>query len=244
MVRAKSKKTLCIIDTCALVDLNNIELARRPLQKWLWKEFEVTYSDAVLEEFKSFQHHMSFREDWEVHVWRFPHVSAYERALFSSHQRLLEDKHCKQCKQITWKTDTFKPDLADAKDRGERYNCCIALNAILEGEYSQVIFLTDDLRAVRDYVAHFFDIFSLGIAWSLLDLIAYLFTRYQNNISLEEAKKALRDVNTGLTPNNERLANQNDIRHGEYEKKQQRLTNYYRKVEQIAQIFSQLSGGR
>jgi hypothetical protein len=189
--RAKSKKALCIIDTCALVNLNNIELARRPLQKWLWKEFEITYSEAVLEEFRTFQHQMSFRENWDTHVWKFPLVSAYERAIFSSHQRLLEDKHCKQCRQTTWKTDIFKPDLGDTKDRGERYNCCIALNAILEGEYSQIIFLTDDLRAIRDYAAYFFEMFSFGIIWSLLGFIIYLFTRYQNNISLEDAKKAL-----------------------------------------------------
>lgn len=246
--RAKLKKTLCIIDTCALVDLNNIELARRPLQKWLWKDFEITYSEAVLEEFRTFQHQMSFREIWDAHVWRFPHMSAYERAIFSSHQRLLEDKHCKQCRQTTWKTDIFKPDLGDTKDRGERYNCCIALNAILEGEYSQIIFLTDDLRAIRDYTAHFFGIFSLGIVWSLLDFIIYLFTRYQDNISLEDAKNALRDVNAGCIStaqtNNEQLIKQDDMRNRESEKKRQRLVSYYRKVERIAQIFALLSGGR
>src|SRR2546425_12303256 len=49
--RTRATKTLCIIDTCSLVYMAHVELARKPLQKWLWEEFDVKYSEAVSDEF-------------------------------------------------------------------------------------------------------------------------------------------------------------------------------------------------
>lgn len=242
----RGKKSLCIIDTCALVDLNTVELARRPLQKWLWDEFEIRYSEAVLKEFESFQHKMNFRKSWENYIWKIPNPPTYEKALFLSHQRELEDGRCKRCRQVTWRNETFTPDFAETKDRGERYNCCIALDAVLSGQHAQIIFLTDDFRAIRDYTTYFFDTFPLGNVWSLLDFIIYLFTRYQKNITLEDAKNALRDANAGsntsLEQRDEELSTQ-DTRYKESEEKRTRLVAYYKKVERIAQVFSQLPRG-
>lgn len=242
----RGKKSLCIVDTCALVDMNTVELARRPLQKWLWDEFEIRYSEAVLKEFESFQRKMNFRKNWESHVWRIPNAPTYEKALFSSHERKLEDSHCKRCRQITWRNEIFTPDFTETKDRGERYNCCVALDAVLSGQHSQVIFLTDDFRAIRDYTTYFFATFPLGNVWSLLDFIIYLFARYQKNITIGDVKNALRDANAGsgtsLERKDEALTNP-ETRYRESEDKRLRLVAYYKKAERIAQVFSQLPKG-
>ena len=238
--RARLKQSLCIVDTCSLVYLNNIELARKPLQKWLWEEFEIKYSEVILNEFWSFRKKVSFRENWEDYVWRFPSMEAYERAVFSLHQKKVS-RYCSHCGQISWEYKPFIPNLTEDKDKGERHNCCLTLYAVLEGDYSQIIFLTDDLQAIRDYATYFFDLFPLGSIWSLLDFIIYLFIRYHKNISLEDTKNALRDVNTGpYTAQANDEESQDDVRNKESSKKRRRLMTYYNKAERIFRIFSQM----
>jgi len=91
-----------------------------------------------------------------------------------------------------------------------------------------VIFLSDDLRALRNYAQHLFDVFPLGSIWTLSDFITYLLTKYYGPITLNEAKDALRAVN---------FQDRVDIN---LEKKLQQLNVYNRKLEQIAQVLSQI----
>ena len=241
--RTKAAKTLCIIDTCSLVYMDRVKLVRKPLQNWLWEEFDVKYSEAVFDELMPFTAKLSTQRNWEKDVWRVPILSNYEAAIFSLHQRQAEGIYCSHCRQRTWKYEMFRPDLTESKDRGERYNCCLALHSIVEGSYSQVIFLTDDLRSRHDYTTYFFDVFPLGTVWSLLDLITYLFVRYWKHIPLQGAKEALRDANaanTKLVRTGERGQQDERIQYEESEKKTQRLQTYYNKVERIHQMFSQV----
>jgi|SRR5579859_82440 len=224
----KTKKTLCIIDTCSLVYLKDIIIAGRPLHKWLWSEFDVQFSSVILDELSSFKQKLGFRYNWSDHIWRSSTISNYETAIFSSYQRKIEQGKCKHCRQIIWRDDTYEPNLADTRDRGERHNCCVVLDAILNGKYTQVIFLSDDLRALRDYAQHFFDIFPLGSTWTLFDFITYLFTKYYGTITLNDVQNALARVNFQT----EMLLDS--------EKKLQRLKIYNRKVERIAQVLSQI----
>jgi hypothetical protein len=224
----KTRNILCIIDTCSLVYLKDVTIAERPLHKWLWNEFDVQFSSVVLDELSSFKPKLGFRYNWDDHVWHFSTISNYENAIFSSYPRKIEQGKCKHCGKSIWKNETFKPKLANTNDRGERHNCCIALNAILNGKYAQVIFLSDDLHALRDYAEHFFDLFPLGSIWTLFDLITYLFTKYYGTIKLNDVQKALGRV----TSQTEVLLDS--------EKKVQRLEEYNRKAEQIAQVLSQI----
>ncbi len=223
--------------------MDHVELARKPLQEWLWEEFDVKYSEAVLNEFTPFKEKVGFRGNLEKHVWRFPNISSYESAIFSSHQKKVAGMYCNRCKQTTWKYEMFAPILTEDKDKGERFNCCLALHATLESNYSQIIFLTDDLRARRDYTSYFFDIFPIGTVWSLLDFIIYLFVRHRKDISLDDAKNTLRDVNTmygGATGIGNQEQQNERKQYEESEKKQHRLVTYSRKVDRIHQIFSQI----
>ena len=241
--RTRATKTLCIIDTCSLVYMAHVELARKPLQKWLWEEFDIKYSEAVSEEFIPFKAKLGVQRYLEMGVQRVPNLMNYERAVFSSHQKQVENMYCSRCKQRTWKYEMFTPNLTENKDRGERHNCCLALHAIVEGHSSQIIFLTDDLRARRYYTTYFFDVFPIGTVWSLLDFITYLFVRNWKDIPLESAKNALRDVNTVYSESTgagDQGQQDERTRYEESEKKLHRLQAYYNKVERIHQIFSQI----
>lgn len=241
--RIKSNKPLCIIDTCSLIYMADVKLARKPLQKWLWEEFDVRYSEAVLNELIPFKAKLGIQRKWEKDVWRVPSISNDERAIFSSHQKQVEAVYCNCCKQRAWKYKMFTPNLTENKDRGERHNCCIALRALVEDHRSHIIFLTDDLRARRDYTTYFFDVFPIGTVWSLLDFITYLFVHYWKDMPLENVKTALRDVNTqysGLTALGNQVQQDAYAQYEESGKKLRRLQAYYSKVERIHQIFSQV----
>jgi hypothetical protein len=229
----KTGKVLCIIDTCSLVYLKDVKMAGRPLHKWLWSEFDVQFSAVVLDELSSFKQKLGFRYNWNDHVWASSKIPNYERAIFSSYQRKIEEGKCKHCRQIIWKDNTAKTDLADTDDRGERHNCCVALDAILNGKYTQVIFLSDDLRALRNHVHYFFETFPLGNIWTLFDFITYLLTKYYGTITLNDVQDALRSIHS------------QDVPHlVDSKKKRQRLEAYDRKLERVAQILSQINHRR
>ncbi len=229
-------KSLCIVDTSSLINSSEVLLGGRTLDKWLWDEFEIKYSKTVLEEFQQGRNRGNSRRKWEEHVWPLPAVSTYERILFQSLQREVEYP-CKRCSRVLSRKESFAVDFDETRDRGERHNCCIALDAIKTGRYPQVTFLTEDFHAVRDFAKYFFDTFPLGNIWSLLDFITYLFLRHYNRITLEDVENALRSANAqgGISLS---------LGEGLSEKKAQRLSAYFHKVYRIAEAFSQFSEGR
>jgi len=116
------------------------------------------------------------------------------------------------------------------KDKGERHNCCVAFEAVMSGEYRQVIFLTSELKATdlkRDgFLSSVFDTFPIGQIWSSLDFVLYLFLRHRRRFPFREAEDALRDINSRIK--------------GRKEVVMQRLTDYNRKLKQIEQALLQL----
>lgn len=229
-------KSLCIVDTSSLINSCEVLLGGKSLDKWLWDEFEIKYSKTVLEEFQKGKSRINPRRKLEEHVWQLPSISTYERMLFLSLRREVEYP-CRRCSKVLSRNELFSVDLDDERDRGERHNCCVALDAIKTGRYPQIIFLTEDFHAVRDYAKYFFDTFPLGNIWSLLDFITYLFMRHNNRIILDDVENALRSANAqgGISLNSSE---------GLSEKKAQRLSAYFKKVHRIAEAFSQFSGGR
>ena len=165
-------KPLCIVDTNSLIYLSEITIRNRSLHRWLWDEFRVAYSRTVWDEMgrhlkKMGRDAKAIKRDGERYVWPLPTVVTYERALFGQPiEREVEAGRCRKCGQPVFRKQSFEPDLNVEKDRGERHNCCVALNAVMGGRYRQVIFLTDDYRAVRDYADPVFQTFPLGSIWS------------------------------------------------------------------------------
>lgn len=241
-------KPLCIVDTCSLIYLSEITVANRSLHRWLWDEFKVVYSAAVWDET---QHHLAsmgrdrkrIKRVGEKSVWLLSTIVACERALFGQpFEREEETGFCRQCRRPFFERRPFDPDLGTEKDRGERHNCCVALDAILTKDYQQIIFLTDDYLAVRDYVAPVFKVFPLGSIWSSHDLVVYLFMRHRKHIPQDAAKNAIRDVVAKAT---EELRKQpEETTHKAKSKWMGKLVTYHHKVERVDQVLSRFRGGR
>ncbi|MBC8492244.1 MAG: hypothetical protein H8D43_00560 [Chloroflexi bacterium] len=238
-------KPLCIVDTNSLIYLSEITIRNRSLHRWLWGEFQVAYSRTVWDEIgrhfeKMGQDAKAIKRDGEQYVWSLPATATYERALFGQpiEREVEAGRRCRICGQPILRKQFFEPDLGVEKDRGERHNCCVALDAVMEGRYCQVIFLTDDYRAVRDYADPVFQTFPLGSIWSSYDFVLYLFVRHRPRIPQNEVEAALRDVTA-------RVAGSGFADHTQQAQQQwvQRLGTYNRKVKKIGQVLSQIQGG-
>jgi hypothetical protein len=237
-------KPFCIVDTCSLIYLSEIELAGRPLHRWLWEEFNVGYSQAVWEEIKLHAAKMGrdakiIKRNGEKYVEKLPIVISYENALFGPpFYRSIQTGQCRQCRRPFFGRVEFQPNLASEKDKGERHNCCIALDAVIAGRQRQVIFLTDDVHAIRDYVRPVLETFPLGHIWSSHDFVLYLFVRHRKRIPQDEAKAALRDVNAKAAGSG--FSGQ---RADAQQKWMRRLREYHGKVERIGQVLGRITGG-
>lgn len=237
-------KPLCIVDNSSLINLHDITVSNRSLHCWLWDEFNVTYSEAVWEEirrhFRSMgQDAKAIKKNGDRYIWDLPTVDTYEWALFGQPiEREVEKGRCRQCHRPVYGKQLFDPDLTEERDRGERHNCCAALNAVTRGRYRQIIFLTDDYRAVRDYVEPMFGTFPLGTVWSSHDFVLYLFVRHRQRFPRGEVENVLRDLTA-------HAAGSGFADHTQTAKQQwmRRLSAYYRKVEKIEQVLSQTQGG-
>lgn len=228
-------KALCIVDTCSLINWQEVELGKRTLYSWLRDEFEVQYSRAVWDEIRQHRHQIEsrvIRRRGEDFVWEYSAISTCERALFTPFiSRTVEAGICRQCGQTIWREQAFTPDLTDTRDRGERYNCCIALDIVRTGTYRQVVFLTDDRRAIQSYVTPVFETFPLGQIWTSLDFVLYLFMRHRSRIPLNEVMDVLRDVNAQAATGQESP------------KIARRLTIYQKKAQRIDCVLAQIQGG-
>ncbi len=101
-------KPLCIVDTCSLIYLSDMELARRPLLRWLFDEFETVYSQFVWE--NEVQPHLGKmgkggqilrrRNAGAQKVWRMTDPVQYERALFNPFSRVEQVGQCSKCDQV------------------------------------------------------------------------------------------------------------------------------------------------
>lgn len=241
-------KTVCIVDTCSLLYLSDIELGTKTVHQWLFDEFNVLYSKAVYEEIQRNSekmgkdaHRFRSRTKGAKNVRTLSQITTIENALFAPpFYRKVEASTCSRCKNPTIEDDLYEPDLSEKEDRGERHNCCVSLDVVLKTKHQQVIFLTDDHKAIRNYVAPVFEVFPLGTIWSSQDLILHLFTRHRKYIILESAQNAIQDtVAKAIQP----LLKQPETQ--TYRAKQKwmkRRTDYERKIQRVDIVLRQLGG--
>lgn len=180
MPNRQKSALLCIPDTNSLINMSDIEVAKKDLRLWLWVEFDVKLSPTICTEIQN-------------------------------HQDLAKGGIQKRCNKSVWNftvrldqlekifLQPFYHNLDSRKDRGERHNCCVALDAVSSGEYRQVIFLTDELKSTsckrNGFLFRVFDAFPIGRIWSSLDFVLYLFLRHRNRFPFKIAQDVLRRIN-------------------------------------------------
>jgi len=200
-------QTLCVVDTCSLIYLSELRIANKTLHDWLFTEFPVGYSDTVWEEIKRHSGKMGKDAKKLIKTGRkYVHriSEQQERIVFAG--SLIEfagmvdtTGTCRLCNQPILRREQFVIDLSADDDRGERHNCCLAVQSVSVGNYQNIIFLTDDFRAIKRYVRPIFDSIPLGTIWSSHDFIVYLYLRHKTRIRQSEVEDILRDLTANIT---------------------------------------------
>ena len=206
------KPLLCVVDTNSLIHMRDIRVARKDLRLWLWQEFTVKVSDAIIEEVQRPRKHRPS-----------PHIQTKctkSKWIFQNQIDKLENAFLKP----------FYPNVEGDRNKGELHNCCVALEGVLSDKYRQVIFLTNELNSIdpdqNGFIFRIFDTFPIATIWTSLHFILYLFLRHSKEFPFSEAKNALRDVNSRMR--------------GEAVNAQHRFVNFNNKLKQINQTLLQL----
>lgn len=177
----KRSLLVCIPDTNSLIHLRDVEISGRDARLWLWDEFEVRVSSTIPQE--AARHPNLMRGQLKRKLARSAVSPAFDLARME--QSFLTPLG------ISFESES---------DLGERDNCSVALQMVIQNNARQVIFLTDELRIVRNrggFVKQLFEAYPIGMVWNSLDFLLYLYLR-QWRFSYGEAKNAVRTVNARI----------------------------------------------
>ena len=103
----------------------------------------------------------------------FPHEQDYEDLIFNK----------------------FSPNGNPCNNRGERYNCALALYLVRRRYAGQVIMLTDDMKAHRGLIDWYESRFKTTKTWTSLELLLHIYLVVFPKWSYAQAYSALRLIN-------------------------------------------------
>jgi hypothetical protein len=89
----------------------------------------------------------------------------------------------------------FAPNGNPCKNRGERYNCALALWFVRKQQTGQVIMLTDDMNAQRGFIEWYENCFKTTKTWTSLDLLMHIYLVMFPKWTYAQAYFALKLVN-------------------------------------------------
>ena len=92
----------------------------------------------------------------------------------------------------------FAPNGNPYKNRGERYNCALALWLVRRQQAGQVIMLTDDMNARRGFIDWYENCFKTTKAWTSLDLLMHIYLVMFPKWTYAQAYFALKHVNPNI----------------------------------------------
>ena len=179
------RKLFCIVDTSSLRHWKNLELSRKSLDRWLKKEFNVRVSESVKNEVNDQKDH------WKNEAKRI-------MKLVQDSQHSLSDPEVFEKALLSCFVNNNK--LNTKKGAGERRNFCVTVDLVRKDECSHVIFLTDDFAAIKEFIKKAFGTFCVSCIWSSYDFILYLFFRYNNIISFQDAQNAIINLTANMKP--------------------------------------------
>lgn len=180
-----NQSIVCLPDTNSLIHLRGINVLNKSACLWLWDEFDVRISDEIPVEL---QNNVNRNPDLEVR--EIARKVPSSTITLSVNFDLTEECF-------------FKPlgiEFNHNRDMGERKNTLLAFQSIAQNRTRQVIFLTNERRAVESatgFIRKTFDAYPLGVIWNAMDFLLYLYLRHRRFL-LENAQDALRDVNTRM----------------------------------------------
>ncbi len=177
------QKTVCVVDTCSIIYLDDIHLGRNNVLRYLRTDFNVFVSDSIKKEFIKHKDKMNSRE------------ATYWKSFLSKNVYTLEaTKDDVKCLGPFYDS---VPHSFGEKGAGERDNSKVSIELLLTKKAGHVVFITDDTNAQNSFLSSIENVFPGFKLWTSKDVIYYL-----GGILLKEKKVihadvwgALRDIN-------------------------------------------------
>ena len=176
------KKAVCVLDTCSIINLDEITLARRDVLEYLRLSFDVHVCDAIKDEFVR---HRELLVSREASYWKsFLSSRRYRPEVLIDDQTVLEPFY------------GDPPSFVGTEDAGERGNARVALELLLKRQAGHTIFITDDETACNAFLKTLCTAFPGISLWSSADVILYLgaILMKERRADFDSVRASLRDV--------------------------------------------------
>ncbi len=175
-------KTLCIIDTCSIINLDEITLAQKDALEYLRRFFDVRVCDTIKDEFLR---HRDLVVSREASYWgSFLSSRRYTPQVLIDDQAVLEPFYGNP------------PSFVGTDDAGERGNARVALELLLTRQAGHTIFITDDESACNAFLKALTGAFPGISLWSSADVVLYLgaILMKEGRADFESVRASLRDL--------------------------------------------------
>ncbi|MDE0396785.1 MAG: hypothetical protein OXL96_03160 [Candidatus Poribacteria bacterium] len=169
---------ILIPDTSSLINIHEVHIGRTHIIDILNQLFDVQVSREIPHEIRRRRDKFGDYDKQMLQFVRqarryFPHEQDYENLIFNK----------------------FSPSGNRNKNRGERYNCALALYLVRRQYAGQIIMLTDDMKAHRGLINWYQSQFKTVKTWTSLELLLHIYFVVFPKWSYDQAYSVLREVN-------------------------------------------------
>lgn len=172
---------ILIPDTSSLINIHEIYVGRVHITNVLDQLFNVQVSREIPHEIRRRKSKLGNYDKPMLQFVRqarryFPYEQNYEHLIFNQ----------------------FSPTDDPNRNRGERYNCALALWLVRRRQAGQIIMLTDDMKARRGLIKWYENRFKTTQVWTSLELLLHIYLVMFPKWSYAQVELALQQVNTHL----------------------------------------------
>ncbi len=175
-------KAACVLDTCSIINLDNVVLAQRDILYYVRCFFDVRVCQTIREEL---QRHMDRESNQEISYWNsFLSKQTYLPTILTDDRNIIGPFY------------SNPPATFDDRNRGERGNARVALELLLTRTIGHAIFVTDDKNASNAFLESMRQSFPGIHLWTSVDVILYVgaVLLKERRAEFDHVKEALRAV--------------------------------------------------
>lgn len=175
-------KAVCVLDTCSIINLDDIELAGNDVLFYMRRFFDVQVCGVIREEFQRHKDKVSSRE---ASYWN----SFLSNATY--YPTVLNDDT-----SVVGPFYSAAPSFTGTEDAGEHGNARVALELLITRSAGHAIFVTDDENACNAFLRTMQRSFPAVHLWNSADVILHLggILLKEKKTNYENIRCALRDV--------------------------------------------------
>ena len=175
-------KAACVLDTCSIINLDNVVLAQKDILYYVRRFFDVRVCETIREEL---QRHVNLVSSREISYWNsFLSKQTYSPTTLTDDRTIIGPFY------------SNPPATFDDRSRGERGNARVALELLLTRTIGHAIFVTDDKNASDAFLKSIRWSFPGINLWTSVDVILYVGSVLlkERKVDFDQVKEALRSA--------------------------------------------------